>query len=1105
MTFTYLQMYGGGMSTRFFTNENQNTLLNKFEGVFTHNRDIQYFDALVGYFRSSGYFALRPHLENVPHIRILVGINVDDLLARYHSKGLLFKGNPQQTIDVFLKEAKLDVQQAHYSDEVEAGVLQFIEDVVSKKIEIKAHPEKRLHAKIYIFRPEPFNEHRQGSVITGSSNLTHAGLGGDGSNYEFNVLLNDYDDVQFATGEFEKLWKESVPILPAEIEKLKKETYLNDEFTPYELYIKFLTEYFGRSVEFDPSSVSDLPKGFKRLSYQVDAVNQGFDLLRRHNGFFLADVVGLGKTVVATLIAKKFFYTNGYPSHVSRTLIVVPPALKDNWQETLDKFGLHNFRIITNGSLHKIKDPEVYDLVIVDEAHKFRNDTAEAYDALQRLCKSATRRQLPDGSFARKKMMLVSATPLNNRPDDIRNQVLLFQDGKDSTLEIANLQRFFNQCSERYEKAKKLPTMPEVQAEVRSIYERIREKIVKPLTVRRTRTDLLENEEYKSDLDEQGIIFPDINPPEKILYQLDPDLAVLYDRTMAIITAGNGGLTYARYRAIEFLTPALKIKYVNADLLSAQLSRIMRTLLAKRIDSSFHAFRQSLGRFKQATDAMITMFENDRVYIAPNLKVTEHIVDEKEDDLINLIDVEKETDPTITVCTAKDFETGFIEMLRQDAAILDALVEEWDLIEQDPKLDEFLRLLNTELLDPVRNPQKKLVVFSESSETTAYLKRQLKECGFEKVLSVSAKNRHAVRHTIRENFDANLPHNEHRNEYDIIISTEVLAEGVNLHRANVIVNYDTPWNATRLMQRIGRVNRIGSLAPVIHNYLFYPTEQVDSDIDLKKKALMKLQAFHSALGEDSQIYSQDEEVDNFGLFDATVQEERDEHLVFLMELRKFKEDHPEQFRIIRNMPLRARTGRKDKTKANSTTCFIRNPKRDGFYHVSSAGELDELTFVECARIFKADAAEKAVALHDQHHAQVSQAKDDFAEKLQEEVTQTQGLDAHQGPHEKKALAFLDAVLHLPITGEQESYKIRSAKTALRLARFQELQRSINRLQKAIKKKKMSNVELLDAVMKILNKYPLDTVEDFAPQSVTVGQKEMLAPEIIISESFAKGV
>ena len=329
------------MSTRFFTNDGKNTLLNKFKGVFEHNKNIEFFDALVGYFRASGYFKIREHLNDVPQIRILVGINVDKILAKYHSKGLLFQGDANQTLIEFLNEAKSDIQNADYSKEVEAGILQFIEDISSKKILLKAHPSKRLHAKIYIFRPKTWNEHNQGKVITGSSNLTEAGLGGnDGSNYEFNVILEAYDDVKFATDEFEKLWIEGIPILPIEINRIKEETYINDDFTPFEVYMKFLIEYFGKSVGFDPNSVSDLPKGFMRLSYQIDAVNQGYELLRKHNGFFLADVVGLGKTVVGTLIAKKFFYSNGFPSHISTILIIVPPSLKENWIYTLDNFEL---------------------------------------------------------------------------------------------------------------------------------------------------------------------------------------------------------------------------------------------------------------------------------------------------------------------------------------------------------------------------------------------------------------------------------------------------------------------------------------------------------------------------------------------------------------------------------------------------------------------------------------------------------------------------------------------------------------------------------------------------------------------------------------------
>lgn len=362
-----------------------------------------------------------------------------------------------------------------------------------------------------------------------------------------------------------------------------------------------------------------------------------------------------------------------------------------------------------------------------------------------------------------------------------------------------------------------------------------------------------------------------------------------------------------------------------------------------------------------------------------------------------------------------------------------------------------------------------------------------------------------MRETVKLNFDANIPIAEQKYDYDIIISTEVLAEGINLHRANIIVNYDTPWNSTRLMQRIGRVNRIGSQAPVIHNYIFYPTAKVDDDIELKKKAMMKLQAFHSALGEDSQIYSKDELVENFGLFEKNHKEDRDEHLVYLMELRRFKEQHPEQFRIIRNMPLRARTGRKDKTKDQTTLSFIRNQRRDAFYFVRKDGDVEELTFVECARQFKAEPPEEAIPLHEKHHDQVAQAVEDFAEKLKEDAVGTNAVDVHQGPHEKKALAFLSAFLKLPITGEVERHKIEAAKQAVKLARFQKLQRDINKLQKNLKKAKMSNVEILDAVMKIINKYPLDELDESLETPVSIQQFSDMKPEIIISESFGKGV
>jgi superfamily II DNA or RNA helicase len=1091
------------MSTRFFTNHGEQTLFKKFQGVFESNSDIEKFDALVGYLRSSGYFALRPYLEKVPHIRILVGINVDAIMADYHRRGLLFLADSTKALDEFRNWLRNDIQSAEYKRDVETGVLQFVDDVISKKIELRAHPTKRLHAKIYIFRPKGFNEHKPGAVITGSSNLTAAGIGVEDqvSNYEFNVLLHDFDDVKFATAEFDSLWKESVEILPRFLKEVRDSTYLAAAVTPYELYFKLLLEYFGQSIEYDPNAITDMPEGYKRLSYQVDAVTSGFRLLEKHGGFFLADVVGLGKTMIATLIAKKFFFYNGFPEHRSHTLIVVPPAVEDSWRETAkEQFRLDNCDIITNGSLHKVKRPEKYDLVIVDEAHKFRNDTAEAFDELQRICKSPTQHFLPDGSRASKRVILVSATPLNNRPDDIRNLISLFQDLKDSTLSIANLQHFFARCQKAYQEAHR-ETDPEVaRQKVKGIYELIRTKIISEVTVRRTRNDLKEHDDYKLDLETQGVVFPQIVPPRKILYPLSPALEALYDRTMLLLSRMDGnGLTYNRYRAIGFLKPEKKRKYQNADRISMQLAVIMRTMLVKRLDSSFHAFKESLRRFRDATAVMRDMFARGTIYIAPNLNVTEFLMEGREEELIAKIAERQPTDPTIEICSPSDFEPGFTEGLELDWQRLDELYAEWKRVEEDPKLDEFLRHLKDGLFDPKINRQHKLVVFSESKETTAYLLGKLTQAGYKRVLTVSSENRAERMPLVRANFDANFK--EQVNDYDILISTEVLAEGVNLHRANVIVNYDTPWNSTRLMQRVGRVNRIGSVAPNIYIYNFYPTAKVDDDIELKKKAIMKLQAFHTALGEDSQIYSETEEVDNFGLFERSPEEEeRDQRLALLMELRQFRQQSPEEFRRIKGLPLRARVGRADKPRTGSTVSFIRSQRRDAFYRAKPDGTLDEISLLEAADEFRApDPKEKSIPLHGEHHSHINSALTKFKASVIAEALQAETVDATQGPNEQRALRYLDGFSNLPFVNEEERALILAAKLAIRRARFQNLQRQINQLQRSTKTVKLTPAALADKLIQILRTYPLQQASE-TPVSAAARPLDT-TPDIILSESF----
>jgi SNF2 family DNA or RNA helicase len=310
-------------------------------------------------------------LENVPEVRILVGINVDPLIQQAQRQGLQFMGKMGEAREEALKDFARDIQQADYSKEVEDGILWLVDRVATGQIKVKAHPSQRLHSKIYIFRPTPFNPHNSGSVITGSSNLTASGLE---HNFEFNVELKDYDDVAFATKTFQNLWDESVDVLPADLARtVREKTYLGDPdapLTPFELYVKLLIEYFGKAVEYDPSAAADLPTGFKRLKYQIDAVNDGYRKMTRHYGFFLADVVGLGKTIVGTLIARRYLIHLHTTEYIGRALIITPPALETNWKDAVRKFSFTNighYDVLTNGSLHKLPHPaEDYDLIIVD-------------------------------------------------------------------------------------------------------------------------------------------------------------------------------------------------------------------------------------------------------------------------------------------------------------------------------------------------------------------------------------------------------------------------------------------------------------------------------------------------------------------------------------------------------------------------------------------------------------------------------------------------------------------------------------------------------------------------------------------------------------------
>ena len=962
------------MSSKFFTNQGTNTLENRLKDILTHY-DIKNLEFLIGYFRISGFKKIAKLLDNVDKVRILVGINIDKLTHDAQARGKKFNLFDYEKFNQeFIENQKECLTNEEYTQEVDESVNQFIKLIAQNRLEIRISQDKNIHSKIYILRENEIKRHNdtteyRGSVITGSSNLTENGLS---KNYEFNVELKYSEDIEFALNEFNDLWIKSVEITEKDIDTIKQNSYLK-EITPYELYLKFLIEHFEDRVDYDASVAEDLPKGYMKLAYQIDAVNEGLSKIKKHSGFFLSDVVGLGKTITSAMIVKRLCYqTKG------QILIIAPPSIEKEWNETFKEFqigSIRKFDFKSYGALEKIKDTEDYEIVIIDESHKFKNFLTSRYKELERICKEDVK--------YKKKVILISATPLNNKPQDIANQLYLFQDKRNSTIDShPNLETFFAEIDKKY---REIISIKENQSdlsedelmELEQLSKKVRDNILREVMVRRTRTDIQTNEIYKKDLIEQNLNIPKINPVEELEYKLDDDLLKIFDRTISILMED---LKYYRYQILANLTQNGQKKYgeVQAGFFeksALSLADIMKTMLVKRLESSFVAFKSTISKQCKNLEILISMFENGVVYIPAKHFNLFELLENDEDDFLAKVDYFLENEK-MKAFDSKDFKDEYLEQLKIDLEILQELVKLWENIDSDPKLDKFKFILELHKTD-------KVVVFTESKQTALYLEEQLKE--YKRVLTVHGENRDKLKEVIRENFDANYKNK--KDDFNVIISTDTLSEGVNMHRSNIIYNYDIPWNSTRLMQRIGRINRIGTKHSEIFIYNFKPTAQSESLIELSKKAFIKLQTFHHAVGEDSQIYSKNEKVGTVSLYEVEV-EKADEELKFLEEIRKYKEANPKTFKYLKELPKKVRVQRDSKDLKETSFVFIKNNDSKSYYMVDNQN-CEAVNFVKMATQLKTTKDEVAInPIKEFHYSHVKKAIEMYDKEISDIAVQT---------------------------------------------------------------------------------------------------------------------
>ena len=836
-----------------------------------------------------------------------------------------------------------------------------------------------LHAKCYIFLGD--DEATKG--IIGSSNFTGKGLTG---NLELNYLENNSMIVTAVPNKFSKakghscwfdeLWNISKPwnrlfleeVLnpsPIGIAVKKQKEEKERTLSPYETYIKYLQTQFGdiTDASLDAILKSYLPKKIQSLQYQLDAAKQCLSVMKKHNGFILGDVVGLGKTVVGLLVIKQFIAEAASLDHSQHVLIITPPAIRKSWEDTIAEFdkdkdegnkikGFIDF--VTTGSVASFGEEadenedgdefendfnhHDYGLIIVDESHNFRNSDTQKYKALDKLIDDITTTMLVQPYVG-----LLSATPMNNRPADLKNQIYLFQrqpNHSDITgVPDGKLDAFFGKMCKIYDANIKISNTDEGKAALAEMSDRIRRQVLDHILVRRTRTDIKKHYEN----DSEQLHFPEVCGPHKLSYEMDEELAQLFQDTIHAIAPEEDDDTiigFYRYCAIGmFKNEEHKKLYEKRNLTvestMKRLQKIMRILLVKRLESSKTAFKASLNNLRHYTQNMLDMLDKDQVFVCPDIDVNGEFAKANYNfaKATAAIEEKRIKKGGNNLCfSASDFNDDYKTKLENDRKIIDSLYERWSANEDDPKMDAFVESLDSVLFNPQTNTSGKLVIFTESVDTqNAIAKKAGKK---HKVLQVSAANRNELQDTIKANFDANA--SEQRDDYDIIVTTEVLAEGVNLHRANVILNYDTPWNATRLMQRIGRVNRIGSDAKEVRVYNFFPTNESNGVIHLIENAFAKIQSFHHMLGEDSKVFSEREEIPELE-FHKYVDGEESELGKYIKELREYQKSNPERYAFIAALPCENLGGTITTANPPRVASVLIYQKRKGFTPV----EVDE--------------------------------------------------------------------------------------------------------------------------------------------------------------------
>lgn len=934
------------MANNFISNGAQKTLSGRLNNIIQFSTELRW---LVGFFYFSGWREVYQSLKENPEIklRLLVGLQVGQHLENIFEHDI-------QEIDLsrdeyfndFLRSLDFAINNKKQDHKEFYEQVHFFLEMLEKERLVIRKTERPNHAKLYLF--EMNEEERKkhdfnGYLITGSSNLTQAGLRHQD---EFNVEIKDYG-YQDAVEYFEKIWQKAIPITEVDTQKKRLIEFILHrsqaaEVQPFEAYAFVLKTFLDlqNQKKLKPQVEKLLEKnGFKKFKYQIQAVNQALSIIEENNGVIIADVVGLGKSVIASLIARNLD---------TKGIIICPPGLtgdaldRTGWEGYVENFDLKGWRVYSRGKIEDLKkklDDSDIDTVIIDEAHSFRNQDTAAYEGLAQICRG-------------KQVILLTATPFNNSPADIFSLLKLFivpglsnitlEDNLDGLFRRFNyqfkrlsyiLKNYKAAKAENREKAEKyytdiiddqLPVNPTlVRKKSKELADTIK-SVIEPVVIRRNRLDLKKDYEYKKEIGNLSII----DPPEELFYYLTESQSEFYTEIVRDYFAEDGGFTGAIYQPAYY--EAIIKEKEGWDMegnrtfqRQRNLYDFMRRLLVKRFESSFGAFSKTVERFITVHEIVLKFIEKtkgkyilDRELIEKIYEKDEEYILKKLDDFENkLLDRKLPKDTTVYEVNKFERKKDFLSDIKKDLSLFQKLserIKDENLVNQDPKRKDVCKQIIESL---TADPNRKIILFTEYVDTVHHLSGYFKERLGNKVLVCDGAVSKTLAEQLESNFNAQYG-GKQLDEFQVLITSDKLSEGFNLNRAGTIINYDIPWNPTRVIQRVGRINRIGAkVFDHLKVFNFFPSEIGAKFVKSREIAEQKMFMIHNALGEDAQIFSEDEEPTESGLYKKiNVNPDDTEEINLFTHVRNsyndIKEKHPDVVEKIEKLPNRVKSAKK---------------------------------------------------------------------------------------------------------------------------------------------------------------------------------------------------